>query len=159
MTSLSPVYSRISAVEPNPSFQAYWFILTSRGRDRDRDWGGTENNGFLYYDMYCTHYTGTGTVKGNHCFLLCLSLSRSRSRAVCLSHKGAFTLDVANSLLFITSQNVGGRRIKKLAFCDVVAFAFVIVQCKWALKVTIIILVWRMKSKEMIQCKQKGHTT
>ena len=32
----------------------------------------------IYYTMYCTHYTGTGT--RNHCFLLCLSLSLSRSR-------------------------------------------------------------------------------
>ena len=49
---------------------------------------GTENNGFLYYAMYCTDYTGTGT--GNHCFLLypsrSLSLSRSWSSAVCISH-------------------------------------------------------------------------
>ena len=22
---------------------------------------GPENNGFLYHDMYCTHYTGIGT--------------------------------------------------------------------------------------------------
>ena len=48
---------------------------------------GMGNDGFLYYAMYCTHYTGTGT--GNHCFLLCpsqsLSLSRSRSRAVCIA--------------------------------------------------------------------------
>ena len=27
---------------------------------------GTENNGFLYYTMYCTHNTGTGT--GHHWF-------------------------------------------------------------------------------------------
>ena len=42
---------------------------------------GTGDNGFLYYTMYCAHYTRTGT--GYHCFLLC----PSRSRAVCLSHK------------------------------------------------------------------------
>ena len=29
---------------------------------------GPGNDGSLYYTMYCTHYTGTGTV--NHCFLL-----------------------------------------------------------------------------------------
>ena len=36
--------------------------------------------------MYCTHYTGTGT--WSHCILLCSSrsLSRFRSRAVCMSH-------------------------------------------------------------------------
>ena len=42
---------------------------------------GPGNDGFLYYTMYCTHCTGTGT--WNHCFLLCpsrsLSLSLSRS--------------------------------------------------------------------------------
>ena len=27
---------------------------------------GTGNGGFLYYAMYCTHYTGTET--GNHCY-------------------------------------------------------------------------------------------
>ena len=45
---------------------------------------GTGIDGFLYYSMYCTHHTVTGTETGNHCFLLCpsLSLSRSRSRAV-----------------------------------------------------------------------------
>ena len=51
---------------------------------------GMGNDGFLYYTMYCTHYTGTGTWTGNHCFLLCpsrsLSLSRSLSHAVCMSH-------------------------------------------------------------------------
>ena len=48
------------------------------------------NDGFLYYAtcIYCSHYTGTGTETGNHCFLLypsrslSLSLSRSWSRAV-----------------------------------------------------------------------------
>ena len=46
----------------------------------------TRNNGFLYYAMYCTHYTGTRT--GNHYFLLCpsQSLSLSRSDAVFVSH-------------------------------------------------------------------------
>ena len=52
---------------------------------------GTGNDGFLYHAMYCTHHTGTGTGTGNHCFLLCpsqsLSLSCSRSRAVCMIHK------------------------------------------------------------------------
>ena len=51
---------------------------------------GPENDGFLYYAMYCTHYTGTGTGIGNHCFLLyppcSLSLSRSLSHAMCISH-------------------------------------------------------------------------
>ena len=48
----------------------------------------TRNNGFLYYAMYCIHYTGIGTETGNHCFLLCPFLSRSRSRShpVCMSH-------------------------------------------------------------------------
>ena len=32
---------------------------------------GPGNDGFLYYAMYCTHYTGTKTC--NHCFLLYLS--------------------------------------------------------------------------------------
>ena len=56
---------------------------------------GLENDGFLYNAMYCTRYTGRGTGKWNHCFLLCpsLSLSLSLSRAVCLSHKtGKFRL-------------------------------------------------------------------
>ena len=35
---------------------------------------GTGNNGFLYYTVYCTHYTGTWTGTGN------------RSRTVCMSH-------------------------------------------------------------------------
>ena len=45
---------------------------------------GKGNYGFLYYSMYCTHHTVTGTETGNHCFLLCPSqyLSLSRSRAV-----------------------------------------------------------------------------
>ena len=43
---------------------------------------GMGNDGFLYYTIYCTHYTGTGTGTGNHCFLLCPSLSH----AVCMSH-------------------------------------------------------------------------
>ena len=52
----------------------------------------TGNFGFLNYAMYCTHHTVTGTVTGNHCFLLCPSQSRSGSlslsqfRAVCMSH-------------------------------------------------------------------------
>ena len=53
---------------------------------------GPGNDGFLYYAVYCSHYTGTGT--GNHCFLLYpsrsrslfRSLSRSQSRAVWMSH-------------------------------------------------------------------------
>ena len=47
---------------------------------------GQGNDGSVYYAMYCTHFTGTGTVY--HCFLLCLSwtLSLSQSRAVCISH-------------------------------------------------------------------------
>ena len=53
---------------------------------------GLGNDGFLYYTMYCTHYTGTGMGTGNHCFPSCLSRSlsqsRSRSRAVCMNHKG-----------------------------------------------------------------------
>ena len=32
---------------------------------------GMGNDGFLYYTIYCTHYTRTGTGTGNHCFLLC----------------------------------------------------------------------------------------
>ena len=60
---------------------------------------GTGDNGFLYYTMYCAHYTRTGT--GNHCFLLCpsrsLSLSHSRSRAVCLSH----SVDVVDTYIDI----------------------------------------------------------
>ena len=48
---------------------------------------GPGNDGFLHY----THYTGVGTGAGNHCFLLCpsrcLSLSQSRTRALCMSHK------------------------------------------------------------------------
>ena len=51
---------------------------------------GPGNDGFLHYAMYCTHYKGIETGAGNHCFLLCsslsLSLSWSRSRAVCISH-------------------------------------------------------------------------
>ena len=49
---------------------------------------GPENDGFLYYAMYCTHCTGTGTAIRNHCFLLypSRSLSLSRSCAVCMSH-------------------------------------------------------------------------
>ena len=35
----------------------------------------TGNDGFLYYAMNCTHYTGTGS--GNDCFLLCQSRSLS----------------------------------------------------------------------------------
>ena len=54
---------------------------------------GPGNDGFLYYAMYCTHYTETGTETGKRCFLLCpsrsLSLSRSWSRAVCMSHYSA----------------------------------------------------------------------
>ena len=57
---------------------------------------GPGNDGFLYYTMYCAHYTGTGT--GNHCFLLCpytsLSLSLSRSHAVCISHYDAGSTNV-----------------------------------------------------------------
>ena len=47
---------------------------------------GPGNDGFLYYAMYCTLYSGAGT--GNHCFLLypSQSQSRSRSRAMCMSH-------------------------------------------------------------------------
>ena len=44
-------------------FQAYGsFTLHGTGK-------GTGNDGFLHYAMYCTHYTRTGTVTGNHCFL------------------------------------------------------------------------------------------
>ena len=46
----------------------------------------TRNDRFLYYAMYCTHYTATGTGTKNQCFLF--YPSRSRSRAVCMSHKG-----------------------------------------------------------------------
>ena len=38
---------------------------------------GPENDGFLYYAMYGTHYTGTGT--WNLCFLLYPSHSLSRA--------------------------------------------------------------------------------
>ena len=31
---------------------------------------GPGNDVFLYYTMYCTHYTGKGTGTGKHCFLL-----------------------------------------------------------------------------------------
>ena len=37
---------------------------------------GTGNNGFPYYTMYFTHYTGTG----NHCFLLYEPLVRIGGR-------------------------------------------------------------------------------
>ena len=30
----------------------------------------THNDGFLYYTMYFTHYTGSGTESGNNCFQL-----------------------------------------------------------------------------------------
>ena len=47
---------------------------------------GLGNDGFLYYAIYCSHYTGRGTGTGNHCFLLypsrSWSLFRPRSRAV-----------------------------------------------------------------------------
>ena len=33
---------------------------TARDRERDRDREQDGYNGFLYYSMYCTHYTGTG---------------------------------------------------------------------------------------------------
>ena len=53
---------------------------------------GPGNDGFLYYPIYCSHYTGRGTGTGNHCFLLypsrSQSLSRSQSRAVWMSHEG-----------------------------------------------------------------------
>ena len=29
---------------------------------------GTTNDGFIYYAMYCSHYTGTGTGKGTDGF-------------------------------------------------------------------------------------------
>ena len=41
---------------------------------------GPGNNGFIYYTMYCTHYTGTQKGRGNHCFLLCPSRSLSLPR-------------------------------------------------------------------------------
>ena len=86
------------------------YILFTLHRDRDRDWEmmgsyimlytvhttqgqgqGPGNDGFLYYAIYCSHYTGTGTGTGNHCFLLyssrSRSLSRSQSRAVWMSHQ------------------------------------------------------------------------
>ena len=49
---------------------------------------GPGNDGSLYYAMYCTHHTGTGT--GYNCYLLrlswTLSLSWSQPCAVCISH-------------------------------------------------------------------------
>ena len=52
---------------------------------------GPENDGFLYYAMYCTHYTGTGgwrTVVFYYAHPnLELFRSRSQSRAVCMNHK------------------------------------------------------------------------
>ena len=68
---------------------------------------GPGNDGFLYDAMYCTHYTGTGAGTGTHCFLLCpsrsLSLPRSRSSAVCISHYTPKTATEAywNEYLFI----------------------------------------------------------
>ena len=58
---------------------------------------GTRNDGFIYYAMYCSHYTGTGTGtgtgNGDHWVPYQFSRSRSRSqcrsrsRAVWMSHK------------------------------------------------------------------------
>ena len=52
---------------------------------------GRENDGFLYYAMYCEHYTETGTGTRKHYFLLCpsrsLSRFQARSHAMSLSHK------------------------------------------------------------------------
>ena len=67
---------------------------------------GTGNDGFLYYTMYCTHYTGTGAGTANHCFLLCpsrsLSLSRSRYRALCMSHYRAGSFAALRTKIYIS---------------------------------------------------------
>ena len=57
---------------------------------------GLENDGFLYYTMYCTHYTGTWTETGNHWFLLGLSRLLSWSRVVCMSHYNTFITENAH---------------------------------------------------------------
>ena len=49
------------------------------------------NDGFLYYTMYCTDYTGTGIGPEYHCFLLWLSCS--------LSGPGAIALCMSNNRL------------------------------------------------------------
>ena len=77
---------------------------------------GPGNDGFLYYALYCSHYTGTGT--GNHCFLLYLSRSRSRSRAVWMSHyTGNRTGTIRNNgswslSLFQISFNISAKYIR-----------------------------------------------
>ena len=76
---------------------------------------GPGNDGFLYYTMYCIHYTGTGTGTGTgtHCFLLCpsRSLSLSRSCAVCMSHD--YCMSVAlNGLVAWEPSHLTCNRIK-----------------------------------------------
>ena len=44
----------------------------------------TGNDGFLYYAIYCTHYTG------NHCLLLCSSSSRTVYEPWINTHMGTF---------------------------------------------------------------------
>ena len=74
----------LAEAEPEISqlFQPYG-SCTLRGTGTGIGTGtGPANDRFLYYAMYCTHYTGTG----NHCFLLFLSGSLSLFHAVGTSH-------------------------------------------------------------------------
>ena len=68
---------------------------TARDRDRDRD------REMMPFYMYCTHFTGTRTGTGNHCFLLypsqSLSLSRFWSCIVCM-RLNSFVSDFSDSL-------------------------------------------------------------
>ena len=73
------------------------------------------NDGFLYYTMHCTHYTGTG----NNCFLLylsrSLSLSRSQFHAVCISYEDHH-LWYQNAYIYVSLRLSMQNRRKKWNF-------------------------------------------
>ena len=57
----------------NVSYQTNQSVLAYTHRTGPGPGQKPGNDWFLYYTMYCTHYTRTVTRAGNHCFLSCSS--------------------------------------------------------------------------------------
>ena len=89
---------------------------------------GPENYGFLYYAIYCSHYSGTKTGTGNNCFLLypsrSRSLSRSRFRAVWMSHYSQIRTQLNRKFDWVWL--LYGRRCRKQMWIDEESVLFVL---------------------------------